>query len=321
MKKILIFKTDRLGDLLNISAIISNLRSNNPSCDITLVCSKYNKSLAEYYTDELSYIIYDNSLILFIIKNFNSIILKKYDLILQLDGKNHSYLLSALIRSTNKACIKFIKNKKFLGFNFEINRPNFFINSFFNLTVSSFENYNLSDNKKFHYLGLYLSLIDKLNIKIETKNHYLKLKEPYKIPYAHDNYLLIHLDKRWEKFSFSVRENLKKKILSLSLNKKIYISSNIGGNQIFDFIKKELSNSVNVEFFYQPSLHQIISLVYYSESCLSSHSGLIVHSAAAFKKNIIDLVPPEINNELDRWVPFNVNYKRFDINDFKDKEF
>ena len=321
MKKILIFKTDRLGDLLNISPIVSNLKSHNPSCNITLVCSNYNKSIAEYYSDDLNYVVYNNSLLIFIIKNLSSIILKEYDLILQLDGKSHSYVLSTLIRSTNKACLNFIKNKKILGFNFKINRPNFLINSFFNYSVSSYENYDRADNKNFHYLSLYLSLINKLNIKIKSKSHYLKLKKPSILPEFNEKYLLIHIDKRWEMFSPTVRENLKQKILSLSLNKKICISSNIGNNEIFNFIKKECSTSFNIKFFDQPPLDHIVSLVYFSETCISSHSGLIVHAAAAFKKNIVDLVPLEIYNELDRWVPFNVNYKRYDINNFKDKEF
>ena len=31
---------------------------------------------------------------------------------------------------------------------------------------------------------------------------------------------------------------------------------------------------------------------------------------------IIDLVPETINNELDRWIPYNINYQRFNINNF-----
>ena len=321
MKKILIFKTDRLGDFLNISSIISNLKLNNPSCEITLICSSYNRPIVQYYHNDLHYIVYKKSLIPFIINNFYFIFSNKYDLILQLDGKNHSYLLSALIRSTKKACINFIKYKKFFGFNFKIHRPNFLIKLFFNFTEISYENYNHIDNKKFHYLGLYLSLLNKLNIKIVTKNHYLPFNTKSKSIFSNEKYLLFHLDKRWELFPLIVRENLKKKIISLSNNNKIVITSNIGSNKFYNYIKKEILNFKNIQFFDEPTLHNIISLVYFSETCISSHSGLIVHSAAAFKKNIIDLVSPNINDELDRWIPFNINYKRFDINNFDNKEF
>ena len=321
MKKILIFKTDRLGDFLNISPVISNLKLNNPSCEITIVCSSYNKPIVEYYHDDLNYIVYRKSLIAFILKNFYFIFLNKYDLILQLDGKNHSYLLSTIIRSTKKACINYIKYKKFFGLSFKINRPNFFIKSFFNFIEISYENYKHIDNKKFHYLGLYLSLLYKLNIKIKSKNHYLPFNPKSQTIFLNEKYLLFHLDKRWELFPLIVRENLKKKLVSLANNSKIVITSNIGSNNFFDYIKKELINIKNIQFFDEPNLHNILSLVYFSHTCISSHSGLIVHSGAAFKKNIIDLVSPNINDELDRWIPFNINYKRFDINNFDNNEF
>ena len=110
-------------------------------------------------------------------------------------------------------------------------------------------------------------------------------------------------------------------LLFLSKNNKIVITSNLGNNKIFNFLKTKLENNDNVQIVESPDLNKILSLIYYSNTCVSSHSGLIVHAAAAFKKNIIDLVSPSINNELDRWIPFNINYKRFDINNFYNFDF
>ena len=121
--------------------------------------------------------------------------------------------------------------------------------------------------------------------------------------------------------SFNCKREFKKKLISLSNISKIVITSNIGSNNVFDYIKKELIDIKNIQFFDEPNLHNILSLVYFSDTCISSHSGLIVHSGAAFKKNIIDLVSTNINDELDRWIPFNINYKRFDINNFDKKDF
>ena len=70
MKKILIFKTDRLGDLLNISPIINNLKLNYPTSSITLICSKYNKSLAKYYHNDVELIVFNKPLIFFFIKKY-----------------------------------------------------------------------------------------------------------------------------------------------------------------------------------------------------------------------------------------------------------
>ena len=103
MKNILIFKTDRLGDLLNISAVIYNLKLNFPECKITLVCSNHNKSIASYYENDLNIIIYDKPLIVFLFKNYLNLNKNNFDLILQLDGKNHSYISSILINANTKA--------------------------------------------------------------------------------------------------------------------------------------------------------------------------------------------------------------------------
>ena len=316
MKNILIFKTDRLGDLLNISAVIYNLKLNFPNCKITLVCSNYNKSIAMYYENDLSIIIYNKPLIFFLFKNYINLNKKKFDLILQLDGKNHSYLSSVFLNSKTKVCIKFIKNKKFLNISYSLGRPNFLINKFFHINEISYENYNLKNNHKYHYLNLYLNLLKKLNIKIISKEHYLPFKNPINPSKFKKDYYLFHVDKRWEMFDPITKNKLKKKILFMAKNYKIVFTSDLGGNNIFHFLKEELKNIPNLQFIENPDLHKILSLIFYSSTCISSHSGLIVHAGAAFKKNIIDIVSPSINNELDRWIPFNINYKRFDINNF-----
>lgn len=315
MQNILIFKTDKLGDLLNISPVILNLKKNFPHCNINLVCSNYNHAIATYYLKDLNIIIYKNSFINFFFTNFRELFNVKYDLILQLDGKKHSYLSSIFIRSKYKACVRFIKNKSIFGINIPTHRPNFFVKFFFNTIENSVENYDAYDNNNYHYLSLYLKLLGKLNIKIFSKDHYLpydsnQRKSKFKKPY-----FLFHIDQRWESFDTKAYENLKNKILSLSKNNYIVISSNIGGNKVFNRLTYELLNVLNIEILYEVDLNEMLSLIYNSHTCVSSHSGLIVHIAAAFKKKIIDIVPEKIFNQLDRWIPYNINYKRYNIDD------
>ena len=321
MKNILIFKTDRLGDFLNISPVLFNLKSNFPESKITLICSNYNKSIAKYYENDLNIIIYNKPLILFLLKNYINLNKNNFDLILQLDGKNHSYLCSVFLKATTKACIKYIKNKKILNKLIYINRPNFLINKFFDKNEISYENYDLNDNHKYHYLSLYLSLLNKLNIKIFSKDHYLPFYRPINSSLFDESYYLFHIDKRWEIFTSITKDKLKEKILNLAQCNKIVITSDVNSNKIFDFLKVELENTSNIKIIESPDLHETLSIIYYCKTCVSSHSGLIVHAGAAFKKNIIDLVSPDINNELDRWIPFNLNYKRFDINNFLNEKF
>ena len=321
MKKILIFKTDRLGDFLNISPVINNLKLNYPACSITIVCSEYNKSIAEYYRNDIDLIVFNKPLIFFLIKNFKFIFLNKYDLIFQLDGKNHSYFTSILIRAKKKICIKFLKNKNIFGKLISVNRPNFFVNYFFDDCEISNEDYNINNNTNYHYLSLYLNLLKKLNIEVLSKNHYLPFDKVKQISTFKKDYYLIHVDKRWEQFPKSIFISFKDKILELSKYKNIVISSNVGGNQAFNYLNDELFDNTNVEIINNLNLHDTITLVYFSNTCISSHSGLIVHSAAAFNKKIIDIVSKDIFNELDRWIPYNVNYTRFDINNFTDVDF
>ena len=243
------------------------------------------------------------------------------DLILQLDGKNHSYISSIFFKASIKACIKYIKNKKLFNNYISVSRPNFLISKFFDVNEISYENYNLNDNHKYHYLSLYLKLLKKLNIKIYSKDHYLPLNNPVNESSFNESYFLFHIDQRWEMFDQTVQNKLYEKILYLSKKNKIVITSNVGNNKIFNFLKTKLENINNIKIIESPDLFKTLSLIYHSNTCVSSHSGLIVHAAAAFKKNIIDLVSPEINNELDRWIPFNINYKRFDINNFYNFDF
>ena len=66
MKKILIFKTDRVGDLINITPVINNLNLNNPDCKIDLICSSYNFQIAKHIIGINKIFIYENSILKFL---------------------------------------------------------------------------------------------------------------------------------------------------------------------------------------------------------------------------------------------------------------
>jgi ADP-heptose:LPS heptosyltransferase len=316
MKKILIFKTDRLGDLLNISPIINNIKINFPECEIDLICSKYNKSIANYFSMYVNIFVFNKPFIFFLLSNFNKFFLNKYDLIIQLDGKNHSYLSAIFIRSKKKICIQYSKLKSIFGKKITILRPNNIINFFFTNSLNCTEDYNVSNNNDFHYLSLYLKLISLENIKIVNQDHFLPIDLPKRIPRFDKEYFYLHIDERWNNFEKKAFENISYAISKLSTNEKIVISSNIGGNIVFNKIEKLFTNVSNIEIIKDPSIDDMISLIYHSHTCVSSHSGLVVHLSGALKKRIIDIVPKNIFDELDRWIPFNVEYKRFDILNF-----
>jgi len=320
MKKILIFKTDRLGDLLNISPIINNLKLNFPDSKIDLICSEYNKSIAKYFSSYVNIIVYKKPFFFFLISNYKKFFINKYDLLIQLDGKNHSYLSSIFIKSKKKICIQFKKKKKILGKDIVINRPNNFIILFFTKSLKSIEDYNITNNKDFHYLSLYLNLISLIGIKIYNKEHFFPSVKNINISKFRDTYTLIHIDNRWDNFEKSAHDNIQQFILKFSEKNNIVISSNIGGNKLFNNIYDLYYLNTNIHFFPKPNINDVISLILHSKTCISSHAGLIVHLAASFKKKIIDIVPKNIFLELDRWVPLNSNYKRLDVMNFTYKD-
>ena len=314
MKKILVFKSDKIGDLINISSVIYNLKKNFPSSEITIVCSKYNSSIAKYYPDLQNIIIFDKSFFKFSLKHFKKLYLTKYDLLLQLDGKKSSYFCSSIVNSNIKAGLLFVKNKMILNNLIIVKRPNFLISKFFTYLEPCIEDYQISNNKDYHYLNLYLNILKKINLTIYSKNHYLPYNETNNQKFK--NYLHIHIDEKWKKFDNIFYVNFVDKINNLSNTNKIIITSNFNGNKFYFNIMDKFKSNDNFLFKDKVSIKDLLNIIFYSQTVLSSHSGLIVHAAAAFKKNIIDLVPENSNNELDRWVPYNISYKRFNIENF-----
>ena len=256
------------------------------------------------------------------LKNYKFFFFKKYDLILQLDGKNHSYLSSLLIRSHKKACIKFIKKKKIFGLEFTNSRPNYLVSSFFDFKENCIEDYNIDENKSFHYLSLYFKLLTRLDVKIFTKNHFLPFRlEKISFDNLPTSYYLFHIDKRWEFFENKIEKNIEKKIIELSTKSNVVLTSNYNGNKFFNSLKYNLSNRNKIYIYNNTSVDELIYLINMSHSVVSSHTGMIVHTAAALNKNIIDIVKKDIFAELDRWIPFNINYQRINIDNFNEYNF
>ena len=225
MKNILIFKTDKLGDLLNITPIISNIKKNYPNCNIDLICSEYNYPLAKYFKQYLNIYKFENSIFFFISKFYKNILKNRYDMILQLDGKKHSYILGSIFRSNIKSCISFEKTKNILGFKFLVYRPNFFFKMFYDNIENSVENYYVKENKKYHYLSLYLKLLEKSNFKIFTKKHFFSNFDINNISKYNLPYYLLHVDQRWMSFDKDIEIQIVSKIKELSINNKLIITS------------------------------------------------------------------------------------------------
>ncbi len=316
MKKILIFKSDRIGDFINISSVIKNIKFNFPNSELVVFCSKYNSKIASYYKEIDEILIYENNIILFLLKFYKIIFSDKFDLILQLDGKKNSYLYASLIRSKLKACISYIKIRNFLGLKHKSIRPNMLYKLFFRHIVDCLEDYDHPNNSSYHYLSLYYKLLNKLDIKIKNKKHYLPFIPDKNILF--ENYILIHIDERWDFFNQMFLKNFSKKIYELNQNYNLIFTSNYEGNNYFNELKIKFSDTKNVKFIDKSSINELLNIIYHCKIVISSHTGFVVHAGSAFNKKIIDVINAKIDKELDRWIPFDINYQRIYFNKLSD---
>ena len=115
-KRIIIFRTDRIGDLINSSSFFKSIKNYYDNSEIDVVCSSYNCEIAKRY-DFINKVITYNKNQNFINKIifFFKIAFNYYDICIVIDGKTISKLTSFFIRAKKKYIICFY-NKLFALF-------------------------------------------------------------------------------------------------------------------------------------------------------------------------------------------------------------
>jgi len=344
--KILIFRTDRIGDLVNTSSFLYSIKNYYQKSEITLVCSSYNKIIAQNYDFIDKILIYNKSFPFFKKIEFIKKIAKNtYDILVALDGRNISYLASYFIKSKHKYAISFKKKKSFLGFKYNIFRPSLFLlKKNFQTYIICDEDYsNLEANSEFnnHYLTMYYLLFKKNNIPLKKYKHIYKLDPTYSDSYTNffSNYikrdfLLFHIDEKWNNLNIDLNW-LKTVFNNLSSKYTIILSCGLKRSNIFEHFKK-----INNFFIYSDSnlvqniegfdnnifliqnlpLNFLSHFINGSKLFISSHSGAPFHISAALNVPILDFVKKEINLELDRWIPNHINYKRVFVENYTSLE-
>ena len=341
-RKIIVIKTDRVGDLIYLSPCLKNIKDNNKESSITLVCSKYNHQIAKNYKFIDKFIIIDDSLYLFtLLRNFRDFFLTKYTFLFQFDGKSKSYLISYFIRAGKKSTICFIKWKKIFNFSYRVFRPRkFFLKLFFDNFLFCDEKYAHDDNRS-HYQNLYFNILEKINFQIYNKKNLFFLDIEYKNIYdsffknnIDNKYFLFHFDEKWNRCTQLDFEHSLNLIKKLSKKNKVVISTGIKDfkflkllknmfitydyNNKFSILNERKNNPICV--VENLPLNLLAYFIKNSEKNISYHSGPIVHISPCFDKEIIDLIPKSKNDELDRWIPIVSKYKRINFeelnNDF-----
>ena len=326
MKKILIFKTDRIGDFVYFSPCLKIIKDNVPDSEITVVCSKYNYQIVKNYKEINKIIVINKMLILDFFLILKNLIFKKFDYLLQMDGNKRSYFFSLFIFANKKACVFYYKIKNFFSFKIKLFRPNYFIRLIFPFNISCNEDYETN----FHYQKLYFDLMSKLSFDITSKQNIFYLDDNFKKDYEvfskilPDKYFLFHIDNKSDNFSKEEFISILNFIDKIKRQNHVILSLGIEKIKYYQFLKDKykiisFDNLNNLELLEDIvviedlPLNLLAYFIKYSLTNISMHSGSIVHISAALDKNFIDIIPSHKFKELNRWIPVISKYRRVDV--------
>ena len=308
-KNILVFRTDRIGDLLVTCPSIKTIKEFFPDSELSIVASKNNFSYAKTFDFFDEVYLFPEKNILKKIKLFNELYKKKFDYIFIFDGKDRSIVFSCFLKSQKK--IAKIVNKK-QAFFCKLFKTKFVYDIFS-------EDVNVINQ----------GLLDYANIDKRIGNFDYLIKKSdnnfsSKIPL--DTYVQIHLDEKWfaslyinsykdinpsfEEFSSFVK--------LLSDRKNVLISTGLLSNNLIDRIELASTNQItknifinnikkNIVFVKKPSFFDLESILRKSKILITCH-GALTHAASSFGIKIIDIIEERKERFYKKYNTYIKNY-------------
>ena len=318
-KNILIFRTDRIGDLLYTCPTIKTIKENISNSYITLITSEKNYNYAKSFE-------FLNKVLLFPKKGFFNKLkfIRKlqyinYDYIYIFDGKDRSIISAILLKSKNKVS-KIVNNKqKNICKLFSIKYSFDIFGKDLNITHEELLKKNGSTNKisNFDYL------------KYKKDNNFSKT-----IPF--ENFILVHLDEKWFSSTYIKHyreinpsfENFSNFIKSLTdKNNKIVITTGLTSNNLIERLMQYSIRRIgeNVHIFNikediiivnKPTFLDLESLLRKTKTLITCH-GSMTHAAASFNIKIIDIVEETRKELVERYSLYINNYYKVYRANFK----
>ncbi len=310
VNNILIFRTDRIGDLLYTCPALLTIKNNLSNAQITLIASKKNFACAKSLQIFDKVDLFPQKNLLSKIKFIYHLSKLKFDYIFIFDGKNRSIISSIFIKSRYKVAI--ITEKK-------LNRIwNFFKIKFIN-------------NKKENLINLFQESLNHCQINKKITNFdFLKNKNDnrFNSRIKIKNYLHIHLDEKWFTNLYIKTyteinpsyDDMADFINQLSKNYDILITTGLVDFQLIDNLKnkffiRETDNiyyKKNLDkfiyFVYKPTFDDLISILNNAQILISCH-GAITHAANSFDIQIIDIIDENKKSWYSRYTYYLRNYK------------
>lgn len=315
--KVLIFRTDRIGDLLVTCPAILSLKKklNNP--EITLIASEKNYDYALGLNIFSKVLKFPKKHLILKIKFIYQLSNTKFDYIFVFDGKERSIISSAF----NKAPCKIALTSK-IKFYYKLFKIIFLIDDEKKDLKTTFQymlnkakidvpidNFDFLKNKKNNNFALQIPIKDYLHIHLDEKwFSEIYIKSYNKINPNYDDFIDF-LNILSNKYDILITTGLKDFQLIKDLKEKFFqeISDNI-------FYKKNYIKSIFL--VYRPSFDDIESLLRNTSTLISCH-GAVLHASNSFDVQKIDIIEKEKKLFYKKFSDYLFKYSCIYREDFK----
>ena len=296
MDKILVFRTDRIGDFLVSAPIFSSFKRKFKNCKIDIVCSNLNYDYVKSFNFFNRVFLYPNN---FLNKFSFYLSLNNYDHILVLDGKKRSIYTSILKRSANKTLFTPSSSIKSL-FKYFFNNVYFIDYNIpkIDLIKSFLSNINCDFNS--------IDLNFLLNFENKKFLNYEKLNFEYVILNFDEKWIFKNYIKTYKNIEPTFKE-LVNFLSILSKNNKVVIVNSFFENPLIDELKNDnyLNENKNLIIKDKIDIFEFQFLIKHT-NCLITCHGASSHIASNYDIKVIDIVD---NSEIKFFSSYNHHFK------------
>jgi len=322
---ILIFRTDRIGDLLTTCPAIITIKNSIDNSRITLVSSELNHSYAKSFDIFEEVYLYPRGSLLKKINFVYKLSKKKFEYIFVLDGKDRSIISSIFIQSKFKISIIPVVSAK---------KKKFF---FYKLSNIKF----VKDDEKTSLVKIFQKALNycKSNVQISNYDFLTKKKNNnFSSQISIKNYIHIHLDEKWiKKHYISSYTDINPSYNGFidfvkfiaNKNNNILITTGMIDFDLLQslkskfFIKKTdkiyYKNLLNTSIYliYKASFEDLESLIREAKVFIGCHGGL-THVPNSFNIKIIDIIEESKKEWYGRYTLYLKNYKQINRGEFNE---
>ena len=296
MNKILVFRTDRIGDFLISAPIFSAIKRKYKNCKIDIVCSNFNYEYVKSFNFFNKVFLYPDNLLNKLSFYFS---LNNYDHILVLDGKKRSIYTSIFKRSINKTLFTPSPSIKNL-FKFFFNNV-YFID--YHLTkIDLIKNFLSNINCDFNSTDLNFLL----NYENDKSLNYTKINSKYLIFNFDEKWIFKNYIKSYKNIEPTLKEFVN--FLSiLSKNNKVVIVNGFFENPLLEELKinNHIYENKNLVIKDRIDIFEFQFLIKHS-NCLITCHGASSHIASNYDIKVIDIVD---NSEINFFSSYNHHFK------------